>query len=74
MLHYYLLRDFDQAQELYQRSQALAEAAKAREDLPADQRAVIRIALRDSRDNPRRLAQYLERVAAGEQIDPNLVR
>lgn len=74
MLHYYLLRDFDQAQELYQRSQALAEAALAREDLPPGEREVVRIALRDSRDNQRRLAQYLERAAAGEEIDPNLVR
>jgi tetratricopeptide (TPR) repeat protein len=74
MLHYYLLRDFDQAQELYQRSQALAEAALGREDLPADEREVVRIALRDSKDNQRRLAQYLERVAAGEEIDPNLIR
>jgi tetratricopeptide (TPR) repeat protein len=74
MLHYYLQRDFDQAQELYARAEALAAARLETTDLSEAQRELARTALRDARDNQRRLAQFLERVGAGEDLDPNLVR
>jgi tetratricopeptide (TPR) repeat protein len=74
MLHYYLLRDFDQAQELYLRAQRLAEERLAQPGLSAAEREVVAIALRDSKDNQRRLAAFLEKRAAGEDVDPNRIR
>jgi len=74
MLHYYLLRDFERAQELYVRAQTLAEAALGRAGLSAGEREAVATALRDSVDNQRRLALYLERVAAGQDVDPNRIR
>ena len=74
MLHYDLQRDFDEAQRMYARAEALASARLEAPGLSGADREVVQTALRDARDNQRRLAQYLERVAAGEELDPNLVR
>jgi tetratricopeptide (TPR) repeat protein len=74
MLHYYLQRDFDEAQQLYARAEALAAARLEAPGLSEAEREVVQTALRDARDNQRRLAQFLEREAAGEELDPNLVR
>jgi hypothetical protein len=74
MLHYYLRTDLDRAQEMYAKSAKRAEEELARKDLSAEDRAVIGIAKRDSNDNLRRLAKYREKLAAGEDVDPNSIR
>ena len=73
ILHYYQKKDFERAQALYEKAGKNAEALLARKDLPAEERAVIETAKRDSADNIRRLKKYLERKAAGEDVDPSAV-
>lgn len=74
ILHYYQKKDFDRVLAMYEKAAVCAEALLARKDLSPDDRAVYEIAKRDSNDNIRRLKKYLERIAAGEEVDPNSVR
>jgi len=55
MLHYYLKRDWDEAQRLYERAVERATEELAREDLPLDLRAWYETALGDARTNLERL-------------------
>lgn len=74
LLHYYLQRDLDRARAMYLDAERLAADALAGQ-LDADMREVVAIALRDARDNVRRLDAWRERVAAGEaDLDPQRVR
>lgn len=59
VLHYNLDRDLPRARELYQRSAVQAEAMLAKDSLSAQDREIYQIALRDSRNNLRRLDALL---------------
>ena len=74
MLHYYLKRDFERAQALYEQSFKYAEEELARTDLSPDDRAVREIAKRDSADNQRRLKKWLELRETQPDLDPQMVR
>lgn len=74
MFHYYLKSDFDKAMAMYELAAKRADEELARKDLAQEVRDVVAIARRDSNDNIRRLKKYLERRAAGEDVDPNAVR
>lgn len=74
MLHYYLKRDFDRAQAMYEQSFKYAEEELARTDLSPDDRAVREIAKRDSADNQRRLKKWLELRETQPDLDPQSVR
>jgi tetratricopeptide (TPR) repeat protein len=74
VLHYNLKREFERVQQLYEKAAKRAAEELARKDLSPDDRAVIETAKRDSNDNLRRLKKFLEKRAAGEDVDPNSVR
>lgn len=74
MLHYYLKRDFERAQAMYEQSFKYAEEELARTDLSPDDRAVREIAKRDSADNQRRLKKWLELRETQPDLDPQSVR
>lgn len=60
VLHYNLGRDLERALELYKQSYAAAVKALERTDLSEEDRAVIQIAHRDSKNNRRLLERQLE--------------
>ncbi len=62
VLHYNLERDYVKAMAMYKAATAAAEALLASEELGDDERGIIEIALRDSKDN----AAKLERKLKGE--------
>jgi len=57
ILHYYLHRDYDKAQELYERGLELAEAELARTDLSPDRRTEMETVKRDTSNNLGKLAR-----------------
>ena len=59
ILDYYLNRDLDRALEMYQRATTLAETLLAKPDLEASDRPGIQIALRDSKNNARKLKKKI---------------
>jgi len=61
ILHYYLKRDFARAREMYAAAYELAAERLADPELEASERDLATTALRDSKDNLRRLDEYLER-------------
>jgi tetratricopeptide (TPR) repeat protein len=67
ILHYNLERDYDRALEMYARAAELAAAALEAGTVPADEVEIIRLALRDARDNRDKLQKKVaaEREAAG---------
>jgi tetratricopeptide (TPR) repeat protein len=60
MLHYHLDRDLEQARAWYQESYRQAELQLARTDLSEEQRGIIGIAKRDSKNNLALLEKLLE--------------
>lgn len=61
LLHYYLERDYDEALERYDRAAAQAEEWLGRSDLSDEDRGLVQIALRDARDNKRKLERKIEK-------------
>jgi tetratricopeptide (TPR) repeat protein len=72
MLHYYLKRDWDEAQSLYERAVARAEEELAREDLASDLREWYTTALGDAQTNLKRLERMrTDRRGKGDRpVDP----
>lgn len=63
ILHYYLDRDPAQALAWYDEAEARASELLERDDLTPDRREIVRIALRDAKNNRRDLQKILERRA-----------
>lgn len=61
VLHYCFEKDLDEARRMYLRATERAQEELARTDLDPQVREIYQIALRDSRDNLRRLDQLLRR-------------
>lgn len=61
VMHYNLGRDLERARELYVRSAEEAERALGGDRVPEDEQEILRTALRDSRNNLKRLEALIER-------------
>jgi tetratricopeptide (TPR) repeat protein len=70
MLHYYFKRDYERALAMYEKAAKAAEELLARKDLPADERAVIQIAKRDSNNNIAKVKRIMEKLSKGEKLGP----
>ncbi len=69
MLHYYLRRDFERARSLYQKASLRAEEVLKQKDLTPSMQEWMRTALRDSKDNLKKLDKLLEDEAAKKKAD-----
>lgn len=61
LLHYYLERDYDQAIAMYDEAEEMAAARLEKGGLSADEKPLVEIALRDSRDNRAKLKAKIEK-------------
>jgi tetratricopeptide (TPR) repeat protein len=69
ILHYYLLRDFEQAMTWYSKSQNLAVKALANPDLKDFERTRTEIAKRDSADNLKKIRKLIQKRKKSNERD-----
>lgn len=65
VLDYNLERDLEKALDMYRRAEQLAERRLAEDDLSDEDRQLFKVALRDARNNGKKLAKKLEKGGGG---------
>ncbi|QDV06549.1 Tetratricopeptide repeat protein [Planctomycetes bacterium Poly30] len=66
LLHYYLERDYDEAIAMYNEAEAMASARLEKGGLSAEEKPLVEIALRDSKDNRKKLMAKIEKAKKKE--------